>query len=422
VDTVIGVLIGLLRAGDGAEAVRLRTRLEDREARAGELQASLAEKERLLQEVTSEKSRLDGDRRVVEEKVKELQDLHGRLEQTFKVLAGETLKSNSESLIGLARREFERAVQPVTDTLKRYEDGLRAIEKSRTEAYGGLNAQLEAIARQYGVLETETGKLVTALRNPSVQGRWGELTLRRTAELAGMSEYCDFTEQVSTTGEGARLRPDMVVHLPGEREIVVDSKAPLSAYVDAVNSQTEAERRVKLKEHASKVREHVRALSGKDYASQFARAPEFTVLFLPGENFFAAAARQDPGLIEDAMKRGIIVATPTTLIALLLAVAHGWRQARLEENARQISEAGRELFDRMGKFVEHLRGLGVRLEQAGRSYNQAVGSFDTRLRPAAQRIKELGATGANDLPALPPIGEAIRRPVEPEGQPAREAD
>jgi len=402
--------------------VRLRTRLEEREVRIGELQASLAEKERLLEEASAERSRLEGDRRVVEEKVKELQDLHGRLEQTFKVLAGETLRSNSESLIGLARREFERAVQPVSETLKRYEDGLRAIEKSRTEAYGGLNAQLEAIARQYGTLEKETGKLATALRGSSVQGRWGEMTLRRTAELAGMSEYCDFTEQVSAGGEGGRLRPDMVVHLPGEREIVVDSKAPLTAYVDAVNSQTEAERLAKMKEHASKVREHVRALSEKGYASQFARAPEFTVLFLPGENFFAAAVRHDPGLIEEAMKRGIIVATPTTLMALLLAVAHGWRQARLEENARKISEAGRELFERMGKFVEHLRVLGTRLEQAGRSYNQAVGSFDARLRPAAQRIKDLGATGAKELPALPPVGEAIRRPVEPEGRASGEAE
>ena len=410
----VGLVIGWLVARAGGGTARLAAQVEDRDARVAELQAELAEKERRFQAVVEEKSKLDGDRRVVEEKLVELRDLHGRFEQTFKVLAGETLKANSESLTGLARREFEKAVQPVSATLQRYEEGLRAVEKSRTEAYGGLNAQLKGIARQYDLLGKETGNLTNALRHSQVQGQWGEFTLKNTVELAGMSEYCDFTEQVSMSVEGGRLRPDMVVRLPAGREIVVDAKAPLNAYLDAMSAQTDAERQAKFKEHAAKVRDHVRRLAGKDYASQFAQAPEFTVLFLPAENFFSAAALGDRGLIEDAMKRGIILASPTTLVALLLAVAHGWRQAQLEENARKISEAGRELFERLSVFAAHLRNVGAHLERAGKSYNEAVGSFDARLRPAAQRIKELGATGGKDVPELPPVEGAARGVAGPD--------
>lgn len=419
-ETIIGLVIGLVvggvigwlfaraRGDGGAESARLQAQVEDRDARVEELLGALEEKEGRFQAVVEEKSRLDGDRRVVEEKLVELKDLHGRFEQTFKVLAGDTLKANSESLTGLARREFEKAVGPVSETLKRYEEGLRAVEKSRTEAYGGLNEQLKSIARQYEVLGKETGNLTKALRNPQVQGQWGEFTLKNTVELAGMSEYCDFTEQVSTSVEGGRLRPDMVVRLPAGREIVVDAKAPLNAYMDAMNAQTDAERQAKFKEHAAKVRDHVRKLAGKDYAGQFAQAPEFTVLFLPAENFFSAAALGDRGLLEEAMKRGIILASPTTLVALLLAVAHGWRQAQLEENARKISGAGRELFERLSTFAEHLHNVGAHLAGAEKAYNKAVGSFDTRLRPAAQRMTELGATGGKALPELPPVDGAVR--------------
>ena len=394
----VGFVIGFLitRARESADIVRLRTRLEEREHAS-------------------------------QEKVAELKDFHVQVEQSFKALAGDVLKSNSESFMDAARRQMEalikqadgdieKTLQPVSDALKRYEENLKAIEKDRTGTYSALRTQVTGLARAQADLQKETGNLINALRNPQTQGRWGEFTLRRTAELAGMSKYCDFTEQLSVEGDDGRQRPDMVVHLPAGRAIVVDSKAPLNAYVDGINAATEEERAAKFREHAAKVREHMRKLARRRYTQQFEKAPEFTVLFLPGENFFAAAVMEDPALIEDAIRQSIIPATPTTLVALLQVVAQGWREAQLETNARKISEVGGQLFDRISTFVEHLKNVGTHIERATRAYNQATGSFDTRLRPAAQRIKELGATGAGDLPELKPVTESARLPAPADGE------
>ena len=423
----VGVVIGVLiaRAFRGGEAVRLSTQLDDRTARLADAEKRLSDQETALREAREARAALEA-------RFAELKDARDALENSFKALAGEVLKQNSDLFLGQARREMqnllnqaegsfekrreaiEKVVRPLSESLVRYEQQLKAVEKDRTDAYGGLRNLMDVLARNHEALKKETGNLTMALRNPQVQGRWGELTLRRTAELAGMSQYCDFAEQVHFAGEGGAGKPDMIVRLPSERVIVVDSKAPLQAYVDAVNAPSGEERDAKLKAHASKVRDHMRLLSRKSYQSQFDRTPEFTVMFLPGENFFSAALRADPALLEDAMKQGIVLATPTTLIALLHAVAQGWREAQVAANAVKISEMGRELYDRMAIFIEHFDKVGNHLAQAARTYNQAVGSLEARLRPSVLRLKELGATTAADIAEAGRVSESIRLPAPEE--------
>jgi DNA recombination protein RmuC len=285
----------------------------------------------------------------------------------------------------------------------------------RQSAYGGLEQHLKQLASEAEKLQQQTGSLATALKGgPQVRGRWGEMTLRRVAELAGMSEHCDFTEQETLTSEAGRQRPDMIVNLPGGRRIAVDAKVPLQAYLDAAAAGSEDERQKSLAHHGELVRKHMNQLAVRSYWEQFDRTPEMVVLFLPGESFFAAALEQDRTLIEDGMEKRVILATPTTLIALLRAVAYGWRQEQLERNAQAISDLGKQLYDRVRTFVGHFEGVGSGLHRAIENYNKAVGSLESRVLPSARRFKELGAATGEEIVEAEPVDETPRALAAPE--------
>lgn len=395
---VAGLLLGGLLVGLWAVA-RLRPQVAVAEARRDETVKSLHEQKELLAQARQE------------------------LTEAFRALSGDALKSNNEAFLTLAKTSFERVqaeakgdlaqrqqaitalVKPLQESLTRYEDQLHQMERVRQSAYGGLDQHLQR-------LQQETGNLVKALRAPSVRGRWGEITLRRVAELSGMVAHCDFVEQPSVETEEGHSRPDMVVQLPGGRQIVVDAKAVLSAYLEANDAQDEAQRIDRLRRHAAQVRSRMDELSTKAYWSQFPQAPEFVVLFLPGEHFLGAALEQDPALMEDGFARRVILATPTTLIALLHAVAYGWRQEQLSEHAQEAGLLGKELYDRMAVLVEHLDDVGQALARSVQAYNKAVGSIEARILPAARRFKELGIASDKDVAQLEPI-ESVPRPTPP---------
>ncbi|MDP6380177.1 MAG: DNA recombination protein RmuC, partial [Phycisphaerae bacterium] len=389
------VLVKRRRAGGGVEQ-ELRARLENEQA------ARVAAETRL----ESEQKNLAEQKRLLDEAEEKLKDV-------FAALSAKALKDSREQFLGDAQQQLK----PIQDLLKDYHKRLGEVEKTRSEAYGSLKQHIEGLVEAHRLLQKETLKLSTALRSPTVRGRWGEITLRRVVEVAGMSRYCDFDEQSSTSTEGGRLRPDMIVRLPNERLIVVDSKVPLDSYMDATEAEDEAARNAALAGHASAVRAHMRALSQKSYWSQFDNTPDFVVLFLPGESFFSAALEQDRTLIEEGMKSGVIIATPTTLIALLKAVSHGWQQQNVAENARQIADAGRELYDRICTFADHFGKVGDGLRRAMRSYNQAVGSYESRLQPSARRLAELDAASSRELPDVPEVAETLRSlPAEAPGE------
>jgi len=300
-------------------------------------------------------------------------------------------------------------LKPMQEMLVRYQKELQEIEKSRSEAYGSLRKHLEELSRTQVELQSRTGELATALRNPKVGGKWGELTLHRTAELAGMSEYCDFFEQVSVESEGGRLRPDMVVKLPGGRAIAVDSKLSYQSYIEAMNASDDATRSVALQRYAQAVRVHVQQLAAKSYWDQFKnQSVEFVVLFLPGESFFAAAVNADPDLIDYAVKNGVMPASPTTLISLLKAVAFGWRQERLAQNAEEIRTLGKDFYDRMATFVQHLAEVGSSLNRTVNSYNKAVGSLESRFIPTAKKFNELGVGEDGKFPEIGAVDRLAR--------------
>jgi DNA recombination protein RmuC len=293
------------------------------------------------------------------------------------------------------------------------------MERVRQNAYGSLDEQLRNLATVNQQLQKETGTLANALKGgPQVRGRWGEMTLRRVAELAGMSEHCDFSEQENLETEEGRQRPDMIVHLPNGREIAVDAKAPLQAFLEAAAAPTEEERRVKLARHAQLVRDRMKELATKAYWDQFDPAPEIVVLFLPGESFFSAALEQDRTLMEDGMQKHVVIATPTTLIALLRAVAFGWRQERIARNAQEISDLGKDLYDRVRSFLGHFENVGSSLKRATENYNRAVGSLESRVLPAARKFKELGAATGEELAELEPLDESPRTLTAPERDPS----
>lgn len=355
-----------------------------------------------------------------------LEDAKAKLSDTFKSLAAEALAGSNRGFLTLAEEKFktlkvgaaadletrkkaiEVLVQPLTDALSAYQKEARELEDKRLRDLSSVGAQLQALAVAQTTLQSETAKLVNALRSPQVRGRWGEIALRKTAELAGMSPHCDFVEQVSVTTEDGRLRPDMVVKLPAGREVVVDSKVPLGGFLEALEAKTDEEREAALTKHASQVNQHVTKLASKEYWDQFTAAPEFVVLFIPNDSFLAAAAEKDPALVESALTKKIVIATPTTFIALLRAIAYGWRQELVAESAQRISAIGQELSDRMGTLADHLIKVGGAIGKAVESYNATVASFESRILPSARKFRVLGAGGKKAIEELQPIDQTPR--------------
>ncbi len=344
-----------------------------------------------------------------------------RLRDTFGALSGEALAANNAAFleqaklvlgeltahaggdIELKRQAVEQLVEPIRKGLEQVDQKLQAFDTARAESHGALQAMLQGMGEAQRNLTTETHSLVSALRTPTGRGQWGEMQLQRVVELAGMMEHCDFSTQQSVEGESGSQRPDLVVRLPGEKVVIVDAKAPLNAYLDAVNAEDEDTRSAALDHHARQVRRHIEALSRRDYSDAFAEAPDFVVLFLPGEAFFAAACQRDPDLLEYAVQQGVVPASPTTLITLLKAVNYGWHQERIARDAEQIRDLGIELHDRMSVLTEHLVKVRRGLEGAVRSYNDAVGSLERRILPAARRFRDLGLGGRREVVALRPV-------------------
>ncbi|HET7650872.1 MAG TPA: DNA recombination protein RmuC [Gammaproteobacteria bacterium] len=330
------------------------------------------------------------------------------LEKTFKAVAGDVLRNNNQSFLELAtqnlgrfqteakgdlekrQQAFAELIKPINETLKKTEAQIHEIEKERKEAYGNITRYLGSMHDAQAQLQAETRNLVQALRRPEVRGQWGEMTLRRLAELAGMVNYCDFFEQDSRDTDSGRMRPDMVVRMPDKRELVVDAKTPLDAYLSAVSAKTDDERGQFLQQHARKVRDRMRELASKAYWNQYRNSPDFVVMFVPGEQFLSAALDADPQLLEDAFSNKVVLTTPTSLIALLRAVAFGWRQQSVAENAEKIRELGEELYKRLATFNEHLGRVGRALGQSVEHYNKAIGSLERQVMPSARRFPEMG--------------------------------
>jgi DNA recombination protein RmuC len=332
--------------------------------------------------------------------------------QTFLQLAQETLKQyhiQAQGDLEAREKAVETLVKPIREALEKTEQQMRLMENERREAYGSLHKHLETMAQTQQLLHGETRNLVQALRRPEVRGQWGELTLKRLVELAGMVEHCDFFEQVQLDTPEGRLRPDMIVRMPGGREIVVDVKTPLDAYLSAVEATDDETRRRHLEHHARKVRERVKELASKAYWEQFANAPDFVVLFIPGEHFLGAALDLDRTLLEDALRQNIILATPTNLVALLRTVAYGWRQEALTANAERIRDLGVELYGRLSTFSEHLAKLGRSLDGAVSDYNKAVGSFEAKVLPGARKFPEMGVQTAKSVEEPAQVEKAPRQ-------------
>ncbi len=351
---------------------------------------------------------------------------------TFASLSAEALRQNNQSFLALAQTklgEFQQSassdlekrqkavddlVRPIHEALSRVDSKLLEVEKDRVASYSGLLEQVKSMAQSQLALQAETGNLVKALRAPQVRGRWGEIQLRRVVEMAGMLAYCDFVEQVRVESEDGRMQPDLIIRLPGDKTIVVDAKTPLAAYLDASDDRCEdGARELLLKKHARQVRDHMVKLGGKAYWNQFQPAPDFVVMFLPGETFFSAACQHDPSLIEFGVGEQVIPSSPTTLIALLRAIAYGWRQECIARNAQEISKLGRELYERLGNMGEHFENMRKGLVRAVESYNDAIGSLEGRVLVSARRFRDLGITG-EELPEAETVQLGSRRLNSPE--------
>jgi DNA recombination protein RmuC len=429
---VIGLLFGsmiaalALRSRSAGISARLSLREKELEAE----KASLARLQQAYTELVAGKARLESalesERKTSNEKIELVTRASEELRNAFKAMASDALKSNNSSFLVIAEETLKRfqsqaqgdldarqkavadMVAPVADSLNKVDAKIQQLEIARSDAYGELRSQVQSLITTQKELQSETGNLVRALRTPNVRGRWGEIQLRRVVEIAGMLSYCDFSEQQSVTTETGRLRPDLIVKLPGGKHIVVDAKTPLQAFLEAFETTDEDARRACLASHARQVRDHMNILSGKKYWEQFDATPEFVVMFLPGETFFSAALEQDSSLIEHGVLNRVIPASPTTLIALLKAVNYGWNQEKLARNAQQISELGKELHDRLRLLASHITSVGTGLDRAVESYNKAVGSLESRVLVSARKFAELGASVADDIPELGPIETTTR--------------
>ena len=393
----------LLSAALGALIMRSRARREHEKLESISQQLSMQlhlEKERYL------------------EKIETIEESRKQLENSFSALSQQALKLNNENFLTLAKeklsqfqikaeanldkkeKSIELLLQPIQSALKNTKEQIQSIEKERKESFGSLSQHLKIINESQADLRFETQNLVQALRRPEVRGQWGELTLKRIAELAGMVDHCDFYEQQQSENSASRMRPDMIVRMPDQRELIIDAKTPLDAYLNASQASDTEIRDQSLARHARNVRERMRELASKAYWSQFKNSPDFVVLFIPGEQFLSAALEQDPQLLEDALKNKVILATPTSIVALLRAVAFGWRQIAVAENAEKIRELGEDLYHRLATFAEHLQKLGKHLDTSVEQYNKAMGSLDRQVLSGARKFTELGIEKKKPIPEL----------------------
>lgn len=420
-----------LKARD-EEQGRLRTQLD---ATQDELETARADVANLRTREAELATTLSQERRNAAEKLAALEEARQSFADSFKALSADALQRNNQSFLELARATLEKyqegargelekrqqaigeLVLPVRQTLEKFEQQIHNVEKTRVDAYATLTEQVKSLFEAQGQLRLETANLVKALRAPQTRGRWGEMQLRRVVEMAGMLDHCDFYEQASVGTEDGQLRPDMIVRLPGGKNIVVDAKAPLAAYLDALDTEDDEQRKRKLADHARHVRDHLTKLGRKSYWEQFQPSPDFVVLFLPGETFYSAALQADPTLIEAGVDQKVILATPTTLIALLRAVAYGWNQQALAENAQQISALGKELYERMGVVADHWSDVGKHLGNAVGAYNKSIVSLESRVLVTARKFRDLKAAPEDrQLRELAPIESVARNLQAPELQ------
>jgi DNA recombination protein RmuC len=383
----------------------------------------------LAVELAVAQSQIKTQEQVERERITALDHAMTKLASSFDSVAGQSLRANSEVFLKLAREhlgqhqqaavatltEREKAIEsmvaPIREALVKTEQQIGRIEKERAESFGNLRASIESVTLGQQALQRETRGLVTALRRPEVRGQWGEMTLKRLAELSGMVDHCDFSEQVHTrSSDDAAIRPDMIVHMPDGRDLVVDVKTPLDAYLDAMDAPTDELRNIALKRHANAVAERVRQLSAKSYWAQFEKSPDFVILFIPGDQFLSAAMAENPSLLEDAIRQDVIITTPSSLVALLKAVAYGWRQTALAQNAETIRNLAEDLYKRLGVFAGHLTKVGRNLGQSVDAFNSAVGSLERQVLPGARKFTELGVRPDKEIEALEPIDKLTRDP------------
>ncbi len=429
-----GAILAWLFLRSRSAALQERLAIAERELTAAstEVRAQQATNSELRQTLARMESTLEAERKAADEKLALLNRATEELREAFAALSADALKSNNEAFLQLAKATLDTyqeqakgdlaqrqqavagLVAPIQESLNKFDEQVRQLETARSKAYGSISEQVQSLIATQDRLQKETTKLVTALRLPSVRGRWGEIQLRRVVEIAGMLPYCDFVEQHSVNTEDGRLRPDLIVRLPGEKNVVVDAKAPLQAYLNALDARDEDDRRTALRDHARQTRDHLTKLGSKAYWEHLQPTPEFVVMFLPGEAFFSAALEQDPGLIEQGVNERVIPASPTTLIALLKAIAYGWRQEKIAECAQEISDIGKELYARLATMAGYFDDLGSSLGRAIDHYNQAVGSLEGRVLVSARKLAGTGVTIKEEIPGLSPVEKVPRALQSPE--------